>query len=616
MTKTGFEDRLNGRLEKLKTIYAKFYGKHAGADAHFDQLIHVMRIAYNERSAVLIAEDKADPRWYMSNKLVGMMLYTDLFAGDLDGVAGKIPYLKDMGITYLHFMPLLKARVGQNDGGYAVADYRSIDPRFGTMDQFRELVGTLRREGISVCLDYVVNHTARDHIWAQKALAGDPEYQAMYFMYDREDIPRAFEETVEAVFPKVAPGNFTYYPQIKKWVFTSFYEFQWDLDYHNPRVFEEMTDILLFLANTGVKVIRLDAIPFMWKKLGTNCRNLPEVHTLLRMFRLITDIVCPSVVLKGEAIVEPYQIVKYFGKDNEEECQILYNAARMVNIWNSLATRDARLMTRSDKYAFAVPQSACWVNYARCHDDIGWGMNEIELRGLGLDPAKHKQFLINFYKGSHEYSHSRGELYEFNPDTMDARNSGTLASMCGLETAVLARDEYQRELAIKRILLIHALLLSSSGIPLIYSGDELAALNDYSYKEDPGKVHDTRWLHRAFFDWERAANRHDKSTDEGHVFTELKKLIAIRSDSDIFRTGMQTGIIECCEPAVYSFAKYNDGQTFIFIGNFCEDRQFIDTRPFRDAGIYGHKTDLPQGKTVDFDQERILAGPFEYLWLV
>jgi amylosucrase len=617
MTKASFEERLHGRLDKLKKHYTDFYGIYTQeAAVWFDQLLDVMRSAYEWRGDELIAEDHQNSRWYMSNKLVGMMLYTDLFAGDLNGVVEKIPYLKELGITYLHFMPLLRARDGENDGGYAVADYRSIDPRFGNMDQFRSLVSKLREEGINVCLDYVVNHTAKDHIWAQKALAGDPESQAMYFMYDSDEIPRQFEATVPEVFPKVSPGNFTYYDQMQKWVFTSFYEFQWDLDYHNPRVFQEMIDILLFLANTGVRVIRLDAIPFMWKELGTNCRNLPQVHVLMRMFRQIIDIVCPSVVLKGEAIVEPYEIVKYFGEDKDEECQVLYNAAHMVNIWNSLATRDARLMTLSDKHAYKTPSSACWINYARCHDDIGWGLNEEGLRQLGFDPVGHKQYLINFFKGDHAFSYAKGELYEFNPENMDARNSGSLASLCGLEKAIEAKDDYQRELAIKRILLVHALLLAEAGIPLIYSGDELATINDYSYKNDPSKVHDSRWLHRPFFNWEAAENRNVLGTKEGQVFMQLKKLISIRGSHDIFRADNYAKIIEPYEKAVYSFAKYHDGQVFVFIGNFSEDRQFINPRPFHDNGIYGLKTDLVQGKTVDFNRDNLLLGPFEFVWLV
>lgn len=414
-----------------------------------------------------------------------MMLYVDLFAGDLQGVTSKIPYFKELGITYLHFMPILKAREGENDGGFAVADYREIDPRFGSMEEFRKLVILLRQEGISVCLDYVVNHTAKDHVWAKRVLAGEKQFQDMFFMHDTDETPRAFETTVPEVFPKVSPVNFTYYNEIGKWVFTSFYEYQWDLNYCNPDVFLQMVDTLLYLANTGVQVIRLDAVPFMRKELGTNCRNLPQVHVLLRLFRLITEIVCPSVVLLGEAIVEPHQIVKYFGADKKEECHILYNATHMVNIWNSLATRDARLMARSVKYAQQIPHTSSWINNARCHDDIGWSLNEGILRDLGSDPAIHKQFLISFFKGDHSESFARGELYEYDSTMPDARNSGSLASLAGLEKALQNKDDYQRELAHKRILLVHAQLLAESGIPLLYSGDEIATLNDEGYRSDP-----------------------------------------------------------------------------------------------------------------------------------
>ena len=611
MTGTHFS-QIKSKQERLQELYFSLYPH---ATDHFARLLQVLEAAKAERPADLKAADQGDPNWYMSNKLVGMMLYTDLFAGDLAHVAEKIPYFKELGITFIHFMPVLKAREGENDGGYAVADYRQIDARFGTMDQFRDLVSQLRAEGIQVCIDYVVNHTAKDHEWARRALAGEKAFQDLYFMYDTDETPRHFEATVPEVFPKVAPGNFTYYEAIKKWVFTSFYEFQWDLNYHNPVVFEYMTDTLLYLANTGIAVIRLDAIPFMWKELGTNCRNLPQVHTLLKMFRLIIELVCPSVVLLGEAIVEPFQIVKYFGNEEEQECQVLYNASHMVNIWNSLATRDARLMARSVKYGFRVPPSACWINYARCHDDIGWGLNENIIKALGFDPAAHKQFLISFFKGDHSFSFARGELYEFNPENLDARNSGSLASLAGLEAALELKDQYQRELAIKRILLVHGQLLAEAGIPLIYSGDEIATLNDYTYKNDPRKAHDSRWLHRPFFDWARAENHHITGSAEGQVFSTLRQLAQIRSTQEIFRSDIPAKIVECYEPAVYSFAKYHADEMLLFLANYSEDRQFVNTNAFHTVGIFGPKIDLITGKTVDFNNDRILLGPYEYLWL-
>lgn len=616
MANTTYEERLSARLGELTNLYWSLYQSVPYVERQFQSLLDAMKKAHEARATSLTTEDQENLRWYLSNDQVGMMLYVDLFAGDLKGVGEKIPYFKELGITYLHFMPILQAREGENDGGFAVADYLEIDSRFGSMVEFRQLVEKLRREGIRVCLDYVVNHTAKEHPWAKGALAGVKEYQDLYFMFDSDEIPNAFEATVPEVFPKVSPGNFTYYPEISKWVFTSFYEYQWDLNYQNPVVFYHMVDTLLYLANTGIQIIRLDAIPFMWKELGTNCRNLPQVHTLVRLFRLITEIVCPSVILLGEAIVEPYQIVKYFGQEGTEECQILYNASQMVNIWNSLATRDARLMTRSVKYGFRIPHSACWINYARCHDDIGWGLNEDLIRGLGQDPAIHKQFLINFYQGEHPASFAKGELYEFDPAIPDARNSGSLASLAGLETALEAKDEYQRELAQKRILLIHAQVLAESGIPLLYSGDEVATLNDDTYLEDPRKAHDSRWLHRPSFDWTRAERRKDSSTDEGKVFQTLKHLISIRKDQEFFRSDLSVKMIEPFEPAVYSFVRYFQKESFIFLGNYSEDRQWVHSQAFHQVGIYGKKTDLITGKTVDFSKERILLGPYEYLWLV
>ena len=625
-----FKHRLADREQELAGLYRNLYHQPAipgdaydpgspqetrrVADQMYEKLIQSMTQAFHDRDPALLLLDKQDPCWYLSNDLVGMMLYVDLFAGTLTGIMEKIPYFKELGITYVHFMPLLCARKGENDGGFAVADYREIDPRFGNMEEFRRLVAMLNQEGIHVCMDYVVNHTAKEHSFARRAQAGEQEFQDMYYVFDTDELPKAYETTMPEVFPKVAPGNFTYYPEMGKWAMTSFYEFQWDLNYHNPRVFLEMADTLLFLANTGARVIRLDAVPFMWKVLGTNCRNLPQVHTLLRMFRIITEIVCPGVALLGEAIVEPFQIVKYFGSNNAEECHILYNAAHMVNIWNSLATRDARLMEQSLKHSYPQPDTAIWINYARSHDDIGWGLRENILRGLGFDPFLHKQFLIDFYQGEHPASFAMGELYEFDPDIPDARNSGSLASLAGLEMAIERKDQYQRELALKRIQLIHAQLLAESGIPLFYSGDEIATLNDENYRDDSSKAHDSRWLHRPLFDWKRAENRKDVSTTEGQVFQTLSRLIRIRRSSELFRSDTPFRTIGCREYPVYSFLKSKRDQNLVFLGNYCEDRLLLDPEPFRQEG-FTLLTDLITGKQVDFSQDRILLGPYEYLWL-
>ncbi len=605
-------------MDELRSCYDELYKGRADAAEQFDHLVEIMKKGYEERKVELKkldADREQAKEWFLDQKVVGMMMYIDLFADNFTGVQERISYLKELGITYIHFMPLLKTRKGKNDGGYAVASYTQVDERFGNIEQFENLLDALREQGISTCVDFVVNHTAKEHDWALRAKAGDVKYQEMYFMYDTDLIPNQFEKTVPEVFPLVSPKNFTYYEDIEKWVFTSFYEFQWDLNYQNPYVLSKIIERLLFLANKGVEVFRLDAIPFMWKELGTNCRNLPPVHSIMSIFRIISEIVCPGIILKGEAIVAPQEIVKYFGDANAAECHIMYNASYMVLLWNSLATRDVRLMEKTLARSPRIPLYATWINYARCHDDIGWGFEEGIIREIGEDPFLHKQFLISFYKGDFPGSFSRGELYEFDETTMDARNSGTLASLCGLEKALGDQDEYQQELAIKRILLLHSMIISFSGIPVIYSGDEIGTVNDFTYVEDPQKSADSRWLHRPKMDWERAAKRADLGSDEGKIFTSLQKMIQCRKEHPIFASNVECTVFDTQNQGVFGLVKQYHGQKMLILGNFTESQQRVNNRVLREQGFCGIGQDLLQGRSVDFHEETLVVGPYQYLWI-
>ncbi|HAX71991.1 MAG TPA: alpha-amylase [Firmicutes bacterium] len=603
------------RVKKLKEIYFSVYGYSEENINLFRNLLEMVQKKKVERSECLGANEELHANWYHSEKMVGMMLYVDLFAGNIKGLHDKIDYLKELGITYVHFMPLLKPREGENDGGYAVSDYNQIDPNLGDMQDFIEMVAAYKASGIQVCIDYVINHTAKEHEWAQKALRGDEYFQNLYIMYDTDEIPNLYNETVPEVLPDKCPGNFTYYPEINKYVFTSFSEFQWDLNFKNPIVFEKMAAILLDLANTGVNIIRLDAIPFMWKEVGTTCRNLSNIHPLIRMLHLIKDIVCPSVALLGEAIVEPHEIINYYGQDDYEECDLMYNANYMVNIWNSLATRDTMLMS-VDANRYVAPNHGAWINYARCHDDIGFGFSEDIIYEQGGTPFDHKQFLISFYNGNFEGSFAKGETYQYNELTKDARINGTLASLAGLEKAIDNCDEFAREEAIKRIILIHSLLISAPGMPLLYSGDELATLNDTSYLQNDSKCKEGRWLHRPFVDWERSMRRHNLTTDEGKVFQSLQTLIHLRKSNALFSSKAKNETLILDERSVYAQIKTLENDVMILLHNVSEHQQYVKTKPFNEKGYFGVYKDLRQGKMINFDQETIHLHPYEFVWLV
>lgn len=602
-------------IENIKDTYYKIYGNHPEVNGAYQGLMDKIKTSKLERSERLKEMDVHESNWYFSNKMVGMTLYVDLFAGNFKKLINKIDYFKDLGITYLHLMPLLKSRSGENDGGYAVEDYRNVDTNLGTLKDFERLLKIYNEHNIKICIDYVVNHVAKEHQWAQKALKNEKFYQDMFIMFDDETIPNLYNQTVPEVLPDKCPGNFSYYKEIDKYVFTSFSEFQWDLNFKNPYVFNEMIDNLLYLANLGVNMIRLDAIPFMWKQINTTCRNLEPIHDLMHMFYLIKEDVCPSCALLGEAIVEPEQIVSYFGNNQKTECEVMYNANLMVDIYNSFATRDTRLM-RIDANRFQLPKKGTWMNYVRCHDDIGWGFNEHAIQELGFDPFLHKQFLIEFYGNKFHDTFSLGEYYQYNPVNKDARTNGTLASLLGLEKAIIDKRKFKQEESIKRINLAHALILSYKGIPLIYSGDEIATLNDQSYKNDPDKVNDGRWVHRPTFDWKRSKNKDVCGTKEYDVYQALKTMIKFRKKLPYLHGQSKQISIDTQNKQVFCLIREYKEKNMIGLYNFSEYPQRINLYPLRQFVSESRYFDVFSKRELNLHNENFELSPYEYLWLV
>ena len=173
-------------------------------------------------------------------------------------------------------MPPFRCPPNQSDGGYAVSSYREVDGRLGTTDELGQLADELRSHGIALALDFVFNHTSDQHDWALRAKAGEGTYLRYYRTFDSRQVPNAYEETLREIFPQHRRGSFSWCDELQRWVWTSFNSFQWDLNYANPAVFVAMVEEMVeFLANTGIDVLRLDAVAFLWKELGTTCENLP-----------------------------------------------------------------------------------------------------------------------------------------------------------------------------------------------------------------------------------------------------------------------------------------------------------------------------------------------------
>lgn len=617
--------RLERYFEDLYLPLVQLYGDRADSHHQFDRLFDQMLDAYVARPEplrLLDLERQFTPDWFQQPHMVGYVCYTDLFAGTIAGVRDHVSYLRELGVTYLHLMPLLKPRPGVSDGGYAVNDYHAVNPALGNMADLQALASELRASGISLCVDLVLNHTAKEHEWAQRAMAGEEDYLNYYYTFPDRTLPDAYERTLPEVFPDFAPGNFSWYPEMAgsgRWVWTTFNEFQWDLNYTNPTVFRAMLDIMFFLVNQGVDVLRLDAVPFTWKRMGTNCQNQPEVYLLIEAFRAAMRVVAPAVIFKAEAIEPPDSLIPYLGVKTTvgKECELAYNNELMVLLWSTLASRKVTLLTHVLHHMPRMLLGSTWITYIRNHDDIGWAVSDEDATAVGENGFLHRQFLNEFYNGTFPGSFAKGAFFQYNPLTHDARISGTTASLAGLEQALAKQDYYEIDLAVRRIQLLHSVIMTYGGIPLIYMGDELGLFNDRSYLSDSAKAEDNRWMHRPAMDWTKAASRHDPTSIVGRIYKGLLGLIAVRKSTPALHC---FGLIQPMwtdNDHVFALSRQHPTGQLLVLANFHESEQSVKADLLQYGGLGGNiRNLLAEGSAPTLADGRIRLAAYESMWLV
>ena len=604
-----FQRRLERHHDELRWLYMELYDN----GDMFAELCDQMKRFFDERPEKLRKLDaarEASPEWYRRRDMLGMQMYIDNFAGTIEGVEKRLDYLEKCNVNYLHLMPFLDtpADKSRSDGGYAVKDFRRVKPELGTMADLARFAEKCHDRGISLCMDFVMNHTSDEHEWARRARAGEGEYMSRYFFTGDQALIDQYTRDVPQVFPTTAPGHFTYLPELGQSVMTQFYPYQWDLNYKNPRVFNEMMYNFLYLANQGMDIIRIDAVPYIWKQLGTNCRNLPQVHTIVRMMRMIGEIVCPGIVLLGEVVMAPVEVVPYFGTVEKPECHMLYNVTTMATTWNTVACRDMRLLRGQLQAVCELPSEYTFLNYLRCHDDIGWGLDYATLSHWGMEEVPHKAYLNEYFQGHVPGSVSRGELYNADPVTGDARFCATTASMCGIEAAGFEGDADAMDVAIRKDVMLHAYLLTQSGLPIIYSGDEIGQVNDYTYKDDREKAEDSRYIHRGAFPWGLVDNIRDSSSVQGRLFGALSALEGIRRGEKIFDADAEVKIVDYSDPAILWVRRRMDGKTLDAVFNFSDESR---TLWMPEEGSY---TNLVTGEKGEFQTFELLAWDFRW-WL-
>jgi amylosucrase len=620
-----FYTRLGANFYAIHSLFHLLYGNRPDFKEQMVSLVETLAFRYIERVPHLRRSDlerERDYNWFMSQKWVGMALYCDRFAGDLKGLRTRLPYLQELGVNMLHIMPILDCPPGHSDGGYAVRDFHKIDARYGTTEDVEALSATLKRRDILLVLDVVVNHTSDEHEWAQRARRGEKKYQDYYYVFDDREVPDAYEETMPEIFPGTSPGNFTRDEAMGKWVMTVFNSYQWDLNYHNPAVLIEMIDIILFWANKGADILRLDAVAFLWKKIGGTCQNEREAHLLLQLMKDCCQVTAPGVLFIAEAIVSPNEITKYFGEDaiNAKECEMAYNATLMALLWDAVATKNAKLLTLGIKNLPLKLERATWLNYVRCHDDIGLGFADNDAVLSGYDPAQHRRFLVDYFTGRFPGSPARGLPFGENPETGDARISGSLASLVGLETALESDDEAAIDAAIKTILLLHGAILSFGGIPLLYYGDAIGMLNSLEYLADPSQSDDNRWLHRSRFDWNKAERRHQRGTAEYRIFGALKKMIALRKEITAFADFDDRRLLPADNPSLLVFSRtdaQNSRNRVLVVCNFSAETQALPIGTLRPHGFFqqGGMKNICSGENVAVDDDAIIVPALSFYWL-
>ena len=620
-----FYTRLGANFYAIYSLFNQLYGDREDFQQQLQRLVSVMATQYIARHATLKSLDSAreqDHHWFLSQEWVGMALYLDGFAGNLVGLANRLPYLQELGVNMVHVMPILECPAGASDGGYAVSDFRNINERAGNLEELEAVGAELRRRNMLLTLDVVVNHTSDQHEWAQRARQDDPVYRDYYYIFENRDIPDLFEETLPEVFPETSPGNFTFDEEMNKWVMTVFNSYQWDLNYSNPAVFIEMLDIILFWANKGADILRLDAVAFLWKKIGTVSQNEREAHLILQLFKDCCQVTAPGVLFIAEAIVAPVEIIKYFGEDAviAKECEIAYNATFMSLLWDATATKNAKLLCQGISSLPDKLDRATWLNYVRCHDDIGLGFDDADIRAVDYEPAAHRRFIIDYYTGAYDDSMARGRPFGRNDKTGDARISGSLASLVGLEAALERNDEAEIQKSIDQILLLHSLILSFGGIPLLYYGDELGTLNNYEFGADADKAADNRWLHRPRFDWQRAELRHQRGSVEQRIFDGIKHLIAVRKSLAAMADFNNRSLIDVGNPHLFVFIRTNPAmpmEAVLVVANFNDRPEKFDLQDLRNRGRFelGELRDAASGVSPARFNDQIVIPASGFYWL-
>ncbi|OHT04976.1 Amylosucrase [Tritrichomonas foetus] len=592
--------------ERFKSFAHEFYAKYNllyHDDSMFHDLVDRIYNYYIKRCPPLkkIDEERMNSSWFRKNDIFGVQIYVENFSGTFKNLETKLDYLEMLKVKMIYLMPFLDSPEGKSDGGFACSDYKNVRSDLGTMDDLQHLIKCIHERGMIFMGVLVINHTSDEHEWAKKAKAGDEEYQKRYHFYDNWLIPNEFERTKGEFFPEVAPGNFTWVPECHKIVMTTYHPYQWDLNYENPIVFNEMADNLLFLANKGVDIFSLNSPLDIWKEVGTECYNLPNAHIIMRLFRIIIEIVCPGVIFEEDNLPSIFP---------EPENAIFGDKGIKSAILGAVGLRDVQMLKEWITQRWSTDRS--FYNFVSDQDEVrwSWGLTNPETAGYQFHTVY--RYLNDIFSGRMEGSKSRGVVCFENLVTCEARVVGTLASLAGLEYAVETNDQHLISESIKRIVMTYSLLISLPGIPILYSGDELGLLNYYDYINEKNINSDVRFIVRNKFPWEKVEKLNDSESIQHRIFYGIVKLMTARTQDDVFSASAKESdfhVVDIPEVTVLVLHRFYQGRLYLFIFNMYEypRKVFLD--------YDGDFTDIITGEPFGSVKE-IKLPSYSFKWLM
>lgn len=540
----------------------------------------------NPQSAFL-GELESD--WYKD--AIVYALYVNLFNEDFIGLTEKLDYIQNLGVNCLWLLPILDSPM--RDAGFDIKKYDRIRPELlgltneSNKEEQEAVFGSFLEEahsrGIRVIFDIAINHSSDQHPWFLEAQKSKDNPYRDYYIWSKDTL---LYKDARLLFKGIEDSNWE--SNGDEWnYFHRFFSFQPDLNYKNPDVLLAMSRNLLYWQEMGVDGFRADAIPYLWKEEGTNCENLPKTHIIVKFFRAILDYVKPDTLLLAEACQKPNEVVKYMG--DGDECHAAYHFPLMPMMFKAIAMENGSPIkqTLSPDVTPEIPENSQWLSFLRVHDELS-----LELVYVTEEDRK---FIHDNYCHQPEWDFRVGE--------------GISARLSEL----MQRDE-------RKIALAYSLMLTLTGTPVVYYGDEFGKWNDEKYYAEQIKLtgkDDTRFLVRGRIDWEKLQeNLNDEENFHSKVFELISNMLNTRKDEKVFGRGETDFIrIETVEgkqtEKVLAYTRKYKEEELLLINNLSSQPTNIKN-PFPDKDLM---LLFPQGFSVDDNNSSLHLEAYGFVWL-